>query len=398
MKIYQINVVCGYGSTGRIAVDLSKVAEKEGHECRIAYGRGDAPEGVDAIKIASKVEVYAHVLMTRIFDRHGLHSKRATKHLIRDIKDYNPDVIHLHNIHGYYLNYELLFAFLKEYKKPVVWTMHDCWAFTGHCSYYSEVNCDKWKESCGRCPQKKTYPTSIFMDASKGQFIRKKEAFTGIDNLIIVTPSKWLESEVKKSFLSKYETIVINNGIDLNVFKPTVSDFKERYKLQDKKILLGVANVWSKGKGLEDFLKIAAMLGEQWKVVIVGIDSKLAKKIPKEILAIPRTSSVKELAKIYTAADVYFNASVEETMGLTTVEAMACGTPAVVYNKTAVPEVVTTESGVVVKAGDLNAVKESVEAIANNAEWIEKCRRQASNYLPKSKYGQYIVLYQKMYE
>ncbi|MDU7004199.1 glycosyltransferase [Clostridium sp.] len=278
MKILQINSVCGFGSTGRIATDLYKIIEEQGHECVIAYGRGKAPDGFNTIKIGSKFDNYMHVIMTRIFDKHGFGSIKATKKFIEKVKKYDPDVIHLHNIHGYYINIEILFNYLKEANKKVVWTLHDCWTFTGHCSYFDYVGCDKWKEGCHNCPQKGDYPTSNFIDNSKKNYEIKKGIFTGIKDMTIVTPSKWLAGLVKESFLGKYKIEVINNGIDLNVFKPTKSNFRDRYGINDKIIILGVASVWDRRKGLDYFVKLSSILGEKYQIVVVGVTEKQIKK------------------------------------------------------------------------------------------------------------------------
>ena len=235
MKVLQINSVCGVGSTGRIAADIHRVLKQNGHESKIAYGRGEA-KGVssdDTIKIGTDRDIYAHVIQSRLTDRTGFYSKSATKKLIRSIEEYNPDVIHLHNIHGYYINIKLLFDYLKKAGKPVVWTLHDCWAFTGHCAYFDYCGCEKWKTGCEKCPQLSQYPKS-FADSSKRNYLDKKQIFNGINNMTIVTPSKWLEKLVKQSYLGNYNTQVIYNGIDLTVFKPTVSDFRGRYGLENK--------------------------------------------------------------------------------------------------------------------------------------------------------------------
>ena len=244
MKVFQINTVCGVGSTGRIATDLYHVLKSEGHSCCIAYGRGTAPKEVDSFKINSTADVYIHTFLSRLTDREGLFSKGATKRLLKKIQDYAPDIIHLHNIHGHYLNYPMLFRFLKNYGRPVVWTLHDCWAFTGHCAYFDYVGCQRWQSGCHNCPQLKSYPQSYGIDHSRENFSMKKELFTGLEQLHIVTPSQWLADLVKKSFLKEYPVTVIHNGIDTTVFKPTESNFRKRYGLEHKKIILGVADMW----------------------------------------------------------------------------------------------------------------------------------------------------------
>lgn len=338
MKIFQINTVCGTGSTGRIAVDIAQVLQKEGHTSCIAYGRGNAPSDVDSFKIDSKEEVYLHAALSRFTDAQGLYSTSATKRLIQKIRDYDPDIIHLHNIHGYFLNYKVLFQFLSRYNKPIVWTLHDCWAFTGHCAYFDYVHCDFWKTECHDCPQKDTYPTSWLMDRSRENFRLKKSLFTGIKNLTIVTPSHWLAGLVKQSFLKEYPVEVIHNGIDLNVFKPTPSDFRKKYHIEDKKIILGVASPWTPRKGLKDFIKLAELVDEETRIVLVGLNDKQSKRLPENIIGIKRTNNPKELAGIYTAADVFFNPTYEDNYPTTNLEALACGTPVVTYNTGGSPE------------------------------------------------------------
>ncbi|MGN1161927.1 MAG: glycosyltransferase, partial [Candidatus Fimenecus sp.] len=302
MKILQINSVCGFGSTGRIAVQIQKTVEQNGGEGVIAFGRGDAPDGVNSYKINSDIDVNIHGVLSRITDRQGFYSSGATRRLVRFIKEYNPDVIHLHNIHGYYLNAKILFDFLAEYGKPVVWTLHDCWAFTGHCSYFSYEGCDKWKSGCYSCPLKNEYPASILMDNSKKNYEEKKELFTSLKNAVIVTPSKWLGEIVKDSFLGKYPVKIIYNGIDMDCFKPTESNFKEKYGIEDKKIVLGVASVWEKRKGLNDFFKLNEIIGDDYRIVLVGLSDAQLAELPDGIIGIKRTSSAQELAEIYTAA------------------------------------------------------------------------------------------------
>lgn len=347
MKVLQINSVCGVGSTGRIAADIHRVLKQNGHESKIAYGRGEA-KGVssdDTIKIGTDRDIYAHAILSRLTDRTGFYSKSATKKLIRSIEEYNPDVIHLHNIHGYYINIKLLFDYLKKAGKPVVWTLHDCWAFTGHCTHFDYCGCEKWKTGCEKCPQLNRYPKS-FADSSKRNYLYKKQIFNGINNMTIVTPSKWLENLVKQSYLGNYNIQVIYNGIDLTVFKPTVSDFRARHGLNNKKIILGVANIWEKRKGLDDLIQLSKKLSDDYKIVIVG--KLIGDSLPANMLHVERTDSTKELAEIYSAADVFVNPSYEETFGIVTIEAIACGTPVIAYNVCANSEIIKTNTGIIV--------------------------------------------------
>lgn len=395
MKILQINSVCGVGSTGRIATDLYKVLEDQGHKCKIAYGRGTAPEGIDSIKIGSNLDNYAHVFKTRVFDKHGFGSVSATKKFIEEVKEYNPDIIHLHNIHGYYINIEILFNYLKEANKPVVWTLHDCWAFTGHCSHFDYVGCDKWKTECSNCIQKNEYPSSKVIDNSKLNYEKKKELFTSVKNMTIVTPSKWLANLVKESFLGKYQVEVINNGIDLEVFKPTESNFREKYNLQDKFIVLGVASVWTERKGIKYFIELSEQLSDDYKIVVVGVTEKQKKELPNNILAITRTNNVKELAQIYTVADVFVNPTLEDNFPTTNLEALACGTQVITFNTGGSVESIDNENGIVVYEKDLNGLKKAILKINNNIYKLNY-EIKAEIYNKVDRYKNYIELYHKL--
>lgn len=392
MKVLQINSVCGIRSTGRICTDLAEVLEQNGHECKIAYGRETVPEKYQkyAVRIGSDFDVKLHALQSRIFDNAGFGSRRATEKFIEWVKEYDPDVIHLHNIHGYYINIEVLFNYLAKADKPVVWTLHDCWTFTGHCAHYSYVKCDKWKTGCYNCPQKKRYPSSLLLDASKQNWLKKKALFTSVKKMTLVTPSKWLANEVKQSFLGRYPIKVIPNGIDLNVFKPTLSDFREKNGLVGKKIILGVASAWGLKKGLNDFVELSKILDDNYKIVLVGLTEKQKRELPRNILGITCTNNVKELAEIYTAADVFLNPSREETMGLTTVEAMACGTPVVVSNCTAVPEVVGKSDGKILFNLSVNAMVSAMQEIFAKKYYPLD---NASSFERRKKYMSYIQLY-----
>ena len=337
-KILFINSVCN-GSTGTICKNLYKAANNDGHECCIAYGRGEAPKGFNTIKIGNKIDIYFHVLKARLFDASGFGSKHATKKFIKRIEEFKPDIIHLHNIHGYYINVEILFNYLKQHPEiKKIWTLHDCWSFTGHCAYYTYAQCNKWQICCnGDCLNKNQYPKTIFCKVKKN-FVKKEKILTNVKNMILVTPSKWLKCETEKSFLNSYKTIVINNSVDTGVFKPTSSDIKERYNIQDKKIILGVASVWDKRKGLDTFLELSKHLDTEYLIVLIGMSDKQIKQLPKNILGINRTENVIELVKWYSAADVYFNPTLEDNYPTTNLEAIACGTPVVTFNTGGSPE------------------------------------------------------------
>lgn len=332
MKILQINSVCGIGSTGRIATDLHDALIKEGHESWIAYGRKEPKNCDSAIRIGQDLDVYSHALLTRIFDNHGFGSKKATLEFIEKVKTIEPDIIHLHNIHGYYINIELLFAFLKEYGKPVVWTLHDCWSFTGHCAYFTLVGCDRWRKGCYDCPQKRTYPGSFFADNSRENYQRKRAAFSGVKNMTIVTPSKWLAKLIKESFLKEYKVITIPNGIDTDLFKPVESDFKKRMEIEGRFMILGVANVWDKRKGFEYFIKLTKMLHQDEVIVLVGLNNKQITQLPGNLIGITQTINTQELVKIYSAADVFLNPTLEDNYPTVNLEAQACGTYTITFD------------------------------------------------------------------
>jgi len=401
MKVLQINTVCGTGSTGRIAVDIHNMLLQQGHESTIAYGREEAVGCDSAIKIGNKVDLYLHVLKTRLMDKHGFGSKRATESLVEKIRDYNPDIIHLHNIHGYYLNIEILFNFLKEFNKPIVWTLHDCWAFTGHCAHFDYIGCNKWKTHCEKCPAKKSYPKSIFLDSSYSNFENKRHLFTGLKNVVLVTPSQWLAGLIKESFLKNYHVMVINNGIDVNTFKPTPSDFRKRYNLKGKFVILGVANKWTKVKGFQYFMELSKELSKDEVIVLVGLSKKQLETLPENIIGIERTNSVTELAEIYSAADVFVNPTLEENYPTVNLEAQACGTPVITFNTGGSIETIDDTTGFIVEKGDLeNAIKIIRKIKSEGKEkYSESCIKRANKYYNKNdKFQEYIELYKNLGE
>lgn len=352
MKYLFINSVAGFGSTGRIAAEKCRELMAQGHECVLAYGRDKANcDDIPTVCIGSKMAYTLHGLESRLLDDQGFGSRGATRRFLHWVREYDPDVIWLHNLHGYYLNLEQLFGYLKTCGKPIFWTLHDCWSFTGHCAYFDYVRCHKWKTGCHHCPQKKTYPASLLLDGSRRNWEKKRELFTGIPNLALITPSQWLAGRVREGILGDYPVEVVYNTINTEIFKPTPSDFREKYGLSDKKILLGVASVWEERKGLKDFVALSGLLDDSWKIVLVGLTREQQKTLPGSILALPRTNSMEDLARIYTAADVYVSPSVEETFGMTAMEARACGTEAIVYKDTACEEVVNQFGGIAVDRG-----------------------------------------------
>ena len=382
-----INSVCSIRSTGRICTDIANKLEQEGHECKIAYGRENVLSEYEkyAHRITSPLEVKIDGVKSRLFDNAGLNSKRATKKFIKWVEKYDPDLIHLHNLHGYYINIEVLFEYIKRKNKPVIWTMHDCWAFTGHCSHFARINCDKWLSGCHHCPKKKGYPSSVFLDNSKRNYHKKKAVFAGVENMTIVTPSKWLASLVEQSFFKGTKIQVINNGINTDIFKPTQGNFREKYGLQNKKILLGVASAWSESKGLYDFVKLSEKLDDNYKIVLVGLTESQCAELPTQILAITRTTNINELAEIYSTADLFINPTYGDTYPTVNLEAQACGTPVVTYKTGGSVE--SVPSGNVVDTGDIEGL---MSIVAN-----ENLSIKEGDFSLKQMVNQYINLYKE---
>ena len=382
MKLLQICVEGNTGSTGTIAESIGQFVSLKGWESYIAFGRYPRPSKSNLIRIGSDFETILHGIETRIFDNHALGSRKATRRLINEIIEIKPDVIHLHHLHGYYINIEILFVFLKKSKIPVVWTFHDCWSFTGHCAYFDFVDCVKWQTECNQCPQKHEYPRSFFFDNSKNNFYLKQKLFNSIEKIIIVSVSKWLDNLVAKSFFKNKEHICIYNGIELDIFKPIdfTGKIKIKYKVENKFVILGVATTWSRRKGLVDFIELAKYLNDDEVIILVGLSNQQQKSLPNNIIGLSRTDNRLELAYLFAASDVFINFSIEETFGLTTAESMASGTPVIVYNKTASPELVTQEVGFIVEKDDFSAIKKGILKIKKNGKhfYKDKCRERAN--------------------
>ena len=364
MKVLFINSVCGIGSTGRICTDLADELSAQGHECKIAYGRdGFVPEEYRkyAVRIGSDLDVKVHAVRSRVLDDHGCGSVRATRKFLKWADAYQPDLLWLHNIHGYYLNYPMLFAWIKKHPDMEVrWTLHDCWTFTGHCCYFSAINCQKWKSGCHHCPRLEDYPKSMGRDHSRENYRKKKEAFCGVPHMTIYTPSQWLADLVKQSFLREYPVEVHYNFVDPEIFKPTASDFRQEHGLEQQKIVLGVASTWDERKGLSGFCELARKLGPAYRVVLVGLNQEQISQLPDSMLGLPRTHDLQQLAQIYSAADVFVNLSLEETFGMTTVEAVQCGTPAIVYQGTACEEIANQYPGCLAVEADPEQVYQAI--------------------------------------
>lgn len=362
VRILQITAFCGWGCTGRIALGIHNVLVEQEQQSIIAWGRiNTAPDTVPTIKIGNKLDQQVHGLYTRITDKCGYGSKYVTKKFIKEIDKYTPDLIQLHILHGYYINLPILFEYIKEKKIPVVWTFHDCWAFTGHCPYFDLVGCQKWETGCYQCQQKHHHPASWIVDNSKGNWLAKKKLFTAIDNLTIVTPSEWLAKLVKKSFLQGCRIEVIHNGIDTQDFKPVYGDIFTNMGISNKKIILGVSSTWSNSKGLKDFIQLNRILPDEYIVVLVGVTKDQKRKLPKTIIGIERTENISELAELYTAATVLVNPTYEDNYPTINLEALACGTPVITYKTGGSIEAIEQSGyGYIVNKGDIGGLLRSI--------------------------------------
>jgi glycosyltransferase involved in cell wall biosynthesis len=395
--LLQINVTANWGSHGRIAEGIGEMAMTHGWESYIAYGRFFNNSRSHLLKIGNRFDQYLHGAKSILFDSHGLGSQSATRRLIGQINEIHPDIIHLHNIHGYYLNYPLLFKFLSEQTIPVVWTFHDAWPITGHCAFPDIAGCERWQTGCFSCPLKsKEYPRSFIMDNSRYNQLKKKESFTSVKNLHIVTVSKWLEGLLRKSILKGCNIQYIYNGIDLDVFSPSKVKLKDNSFFQ----ILGVANIWENRKGLDVFNKLRYLLPDKYKIILVGVTPSQRRRLPQGIEYIDRTDSIRQLVALYQQADVFVNPSVAESFGMTNVEAMACGTPSVVYNNTACSELLSTQTGSVVPLGDIQKMAVEIRRWCELSrtpfvETIsENCRRRAVQlFSHTNSYQAYIHLY-----
>lgn len=395
MKVLQINTVYGEGSTGKIAASIHEACKQDGIVCLSAY-RG-APKGqptqADTIAISSKWDSRLHGCLSKYTMFKGSGSFFRTLIFLRKVKQYRPDIIHLHNLHGSYVNIPLLFHYLKKYQIPVVWTLHDCWAFTAICSHFVIEKCDKWKTGCHQCAQRKRF-SSAPIDFTKSVWKAKKRWFQGVSNLTVVTPSHWLENLVKDSFLKDYYVKTIYNGIDLNVFQYNETDFRYRYSLENRKIVLGVAFDWGYNKGLDVFVELSKRLNEQYQIILVGTNDKVDRELPENIISIHRVSNQYELSAIYSSADVFVNPTREEVLGLVNIEALACGTPVITFPTGGSPECIDDSCGVVVEADNTLMIEKEIIRICQNSPFSrESCRRRAMLFDKAERIEEYIELY-----
>lgn len=397
--LLQINIMSNLLSTGIIAEDIANVAYKRGWDCYIAYARASRPGICKEIRIGCKIDTYIHYLENRLFDREGLSSRNATRKLINVIKDIHPDIVHLHNIHDHYLNYKILFEYLNQTDIKVVWTFHDFWAITGHCHYFVDANCEKWKSQCDVCPLQHSTVNS-FIDRSKRNFELKKKLFNANNNLTIVPVSYWVGEQVKQSFLKDKRIEVIPNGINVDFFCQTNTPHNERIP-RDKFVILAVAKDWSPGdrKGFDDYLKLSEILNNDEVIVLVGVKPSQMSSLPSNIIGIEKTNNQIELISIYRQSDVLLSLSSAETFGMTIVEANACGVPVVVYDNTAPPLLVTPETGFIAENGNVKDVYEKIQIVKEKGKehFNDACITHVKQHYNKdTNYKKYIDLYEDL--
>lgn len=401
-RVLLVNTVVGTGSVGRLTEGLYHALTANGYECLVAYGRDTHPEDINGYRIGQDLDVYIHGGLSRLSDRHGFYSTRATKDFINVIEEFNPDIIHLHNVHGYYLNIRVLFEYLKQKDIRIIWTLHDCWTFTGHCSHFEYIGCMKWTTGCFACEQLSEYPKSMGKDNSKKNYEDKKRLFTGFSDMTLVTPSNWLKGRVEQSYMGEYHTIVVPTGIDLSAFHPVeekreednlIFRLRNSLNLRNKNVLLGVANPWRERKGLMQFVNLSKMINERCVIVLLGLNDEQLSSLPESIIGIGHTDSVEELAALYSMADIYINLTLEDTFPTTNIEALSCGTPVITYRSGGSAESIDETCGIAVEKNSVQGVVAAIDTILSQkgiAFTKEDCVRRARLYDREVRFEEYI--------
>ena len=398
MKIVEINGT-NYSSTGNIALNIAKKAREEGFEvytcCKNSL-KSSQFRYDNQIVIGSRYERLISEQLAQLSGLSGSFNWIGTKEFIKKLKEIRPDLVHLHIMHDSYVNLKMLFSYLSVNKIPVVWTFHDCWAFTGKCPYFDMDRCDKWKNGCYKCPQVNKYPESYFMDMTKYLWNKKNRMFNSIDNLTIVTPSKWLSNYARESFLNGHDIRVINNGINLDVFKPVKSDFRKKYGIEDKYLLLGVGYNWSPRKGLDSFIELSKRLDDRFRIVLVGTNDKIDEILPDNIISIHRTYNQAELVEIYSSCDLFVNPTMEENFPTVNIESIACGLPVITYNTGGSPEIIDETCGRVVEKGNIDKLYDGIMDIYNNPFDKSACLKRSQLYNMNDKFAEYVELYKEI--
>ena len=388
MKYLFINVVAGVGSTGRIIAEAARELEAAGHTCRIAYGRaqGDC-RGIRTLAIGTPMDYKLHALRHRIFGTGGFGSAGATRAFLKEVRAFDPDVIWLHNLHGYYLHVGLLFDYLRTCGKQLRWTLHDCWAFTGHCFHFVTKNCERWKTECHHCPLRHEYPNT-FLDRSRQNFRLKKDLFSNHPNLTIVACSDWIRDFAAQSFLKQNRIEVIKNGIDLETFKPYGNKSSEKFRI------IAVSSVWNKQKGLDDIKELRKLLDDGHEIIVVGVTKSQKQDLPNGIIGIERTNNVQELAGLYSSSNVLINPTYADTFPTVNLEALACGTPVITYRTGGSPEAIDSKTGIVVEQGDVNAMARAIAELKQHPLSAADCRDRAEAHFNRNTcFEKYIQLY-----
>ncbi len=396
MKVVEINSVFN-GSTGKIMMGIASVAHNNGIEA-YCCATGIPNTTLDAkytFQIGNKYTRRIHSLLSYVDGQPDLHSSISTRKLINYLERINPDIIHLHNLHGFFIDIELLFSYIKKSEASVVWTLHDCWPFTGRCPYFDLLKCDLWENGCLHCNYPKEWYPRTIRNVSGQMWIKKRQLFTGIKELTIVTPSEWMSHLVHRSFLKDYPVKVINNGIDLSVFKATASEFRTKHECRDKYILLGVAFDWGKRKGLDVFIELSRRLNPSiFQIVLVGTNNDIDRTLPRSIISIHRTNNQEELAEIYSAANLFINPTREDNYPTVNMESIACGTPVLTFETGGSQEIVDEMTGSIVKCDDINALEKEIYRIHQLQPFSSKnCQNRAAKFDMKDRFEEYSDLY-----
>lgn len=396
MKILQINTVSTVGSTGRIVAEICTAAQEKGYNTLTAYSYGEENSVLSGYKISTQASRRMSVLKCRLFGENVHLAKNDTKKLVKKIKEYAPDIVHLHNLHGYYLDFEILFDCLREIDVPVVWTLHDNYAFTGHCTYPERMDCKKYETLCHSCPAKKRYPKSLFFDTAKKSYLEKKRIFTSVPKLHVVTPSHWLGGCAKNSFLGKFPVTVINNGVNTQIFRPTESDVFDEIRKNHSFITISAAATWGKAKGYDILLEIAKKMPPYVHMVVVGVTKELKDSMPPNMTGVLKTNDAYELARLYSAADVFVNPTRNDTFSMVNVEAFSCGIPVITSDAGGTKETISPESGTVVKSEDCDAFCRAILSYAENAPSKEAVLKHAERFSSKVMTENYLNLYKEI--
>lgn len=392
MKILQINAVYGFRSTGIIIKDIAIALKKEGHEAYFAYQTAnERPE--NGYLIGNKFVWKWHALYSRVFGRQAYASKSSTKKLLKWIDTVQPDVVHLHNLHSNYINLNLLCDYLVEKNIATVITLHDCWYFTGKCSHYVAVGCDKWQKSCGNCPRLKQEQASLFFDNTSKVLKDKIKHLNSIPNLTIVGCSHWITEELKKSHLKPNKIEVIYNGVDTKIFTPHKSDFRDKNSIGNQFLIMGMADKWCTDKNKEIVQQIIQNNLDS-KIVIVGCkeSQKEEFKNVRNVIALGYITDRKELSDIYAASDVFVNLTHADTLPTVNMESICCGTPVITFDCCGSPELVDGDSGYIIKENDSRALLERLDMLRNKALQFNVLEKQ-KKFDKDTCYQRYLDIY-----